>query len=204
MLRFLMCSQDFWLTSEQIKQLKINFKLILNKWEFLLKILMRQEECLMWNMSELIQIHSEVTFLQKIWMILHEAWQTSSFFILKDLLKIIIKMLQSYIDVNVLEYCNDSYQNSWFLVKKKFEKYQIINAVINMNQYTVQDTNFLSNVKEFTEKSVRMTVVLLVNFYFKYNQVKLHWKSCDMIMFQTSLRLLQQTELSMRVTNSVD
>ena len=141
-------------------------------------------------MSELIQIHSEITFSQKIQMISHEAWQTSSFSISKDLLRIIIEMLQSYIDTNVLEYCNDSYQNSWFLVKKKSDKYQIINAVINMNQYTVQDMNLSSNVKEFAERNVRMTVVSLVNFYSEYNQVKLHQKSCDMIMFQTLFRLL--------------
>ena len=148
--------------------------MILNKQKFFLKILMRQEKYLMWNMLKLIQIHSKVAFLQKIQIILHEAWQISSFSILKDLLRIIIKMLQLYINANVLEYCNDLYWNSWFLVKKKSEKYQIINAVINMNQYTVQNTNFLLNVKEFIEKSVEMTVVLLVNFYSEYNQIELH------------------------------
>ena len=59
-----------------------------------------------------------------------------------------------------------------------------------MNQYTVQDTNFLSNVKEFAERNVEMIVILLVDFYFEYNQVKLHSKSHDMITFQTSLKLL--------------
>ena len=142
-------------------------------------------------MSKLTWIYFEVTFSQKIWMILHETWQTSSFFILKNLLKTVIKMLQLYINTNVLEYCNDLYQNSWFLVKKKSEKYWIINTVINMNQYTVWDVNFSSNVEEFAERSVRMTIVLLIDFYFKYNQVELHWKSCDMTVFQTSLELLQ-------------
>ena len=32
----------------------------------------------------------------------------------------------------------------------------------------------------------------------------MHWKSCDMITFQTSFKLLQQTELSMKAMNSVD
>ena len=135
-------------------------------------------------------IHFKITFSQKIQMILHEAWQTSSFSILKDLLKIIIKMLQSYINTNMLKYCNDSYRNSWFLIKKKFKKYWIINAVINMNWYTVQNTNFSSNVEEFTERSVKMTVILLINFYFKYNQVELHSESHDMITFQILLELL--------------
>ena len=155
-------------------------------------------------MSELTWIHSEIVSSQKIQIILHEAWQTSSFFILKDLLRTVIKMLQLYIDANMLEYCNDSYQNSWFLIKKKSEKYQIINAVINMNQYIVQNANLSSNIKEFIERSAEIIIVLLVDFYFEYNQVELHQKSCDMIMFQTLFRLLQQTELSMKVTNSVD
>ena len=73
-----------------------------------------------------------------------------------------------------------------------------------MNWYIVQNTNLLSNVEEFAEKSIEMIVVLLVNFYSEYNQVKLHQKSHDMIAFQTSLILLQQTELSMRAINSVD
>ena len=143
-LRFLMCLQDFQLISKQIKQLKINFKLILNKQEFLLKILMRQEKCLMWNMSKLTQIHFEIMSSQKIQTILHEAWQTSSFSILKDLLKIIIKILQSYIDTNVLKYCNDLYQNSWFLVKKKSDKYQIIE--INIIQSTEKHLNMIHDI----------------------------------------------------------
>ena len=158
----------------------------------------------MWNMSELIWIHFEIMFLQKIQMILHETWQISSFSISKNSLKIIIKMLQSYINANMLKYCNDLYWNSWFLVKKKSEKYWIINTVINMNWYTVWGMNFLSNVEEFAERSAEMTIVLLVDFYSEYNQVELHWKSCDMIAFQTLLELLWQTKLLMRVTNSVD
>ena len=154
-------------------------------------------------MLELIWIHSEVVSLQKIWMILHEAWHISSFSILKNLLKIVIKILQSYINTNMLKYCNDLYWNSWFLVKKKSDKYQIINAVINMNQYTIWDMNLSSNVKEFAEKNVKITVVLLVNFYSEYNQVELHQKSCNMITFQTSFELLWQTELSIRVMNLI-
>ena len=59
-----------------------------------------------------------------------------------------------------------------------------------MNQYIVQDINLLSNVKKFTERNVRMIVILLINFYFKYNQVKLHSESHDIIMFQTLFELL--------------
>jgi len=49
-----------------------------------------------------------------------------------------------------------------------------------------------------------MIIILLVDFYFKYNQVELHSKSHDMIIFQISLELLWQTELLIRAINSVD
>ena len=73
-----------------------------------------------------------------------------------------------------------------------------------MNQYIVWDVNFLSNVEEFAERSIEMTVILLVDFYSEYNQVELHQKSHDMIAFQTLLRLLWQIKLSMRAMNSVN
>ena len=50
--------------------------------------------------------------------------------------------------------------------------------------------NFLSNIEEFAERSAEMIIVLLVDFYFEYNQVKLHQKSCDMITFQILFKLL--------------
>ena len=75
---------------------------------------------------------------------------------------------------------------------------------MNMNHYTVQDANLLSSVEEFAERSAEMTVAILIDFYSKYNQCELHSESCDMMAFQTSLRLLQQTRLSMKATNSVD
>ena len=59
-----------------------------------------------------------------------------------------------------------------------------------MNQYIVQNMNLLSNVEEFVKKSVEMTVVSLIDFYFKYNQVKLHSELCDMTAFQMLLELL--------------
>ena len=52
-----------------------------------------------------------------------------------------------------------------------------------MNWYIVWDVNFLLNVKEFIERSIEITVALLIDFYFEYNQVELHQESHDMIMF---------------------
>ena len=100
-------------------------------------------------------------------------------------------MLQSYVKVEMLEYYDKLYRNSWFLVKKKCGKYHIVNAAMNVNQYTIYNTNLPLNVKKFVKRSARMTVASLVNFYSKYNQVKLHSESHDMTTFQTPLGLLQ-------------
>ena len=75
---------------------------------------------------------------------------------------------------------------------------------MNMNYYTVQDANLLLSVEEFTERSAEMTVATLIDFYSRYNQCELHSESRDMMAFQTSLELLQQTRVSMRAMNLID
>ena len=94
---------------------------------------MRQEECLVWDMSELGKIHPEVAPPQKIRTVPHEAWQASSFPIPKGLLRIVIEMLQSYVKAGVLKYCDRLYRNPWFLIKKKCDKYCIVNTAMNTN-----------------------------------------------------------------------
>src|SRR5436190_16990711 len=136
-------------------------------------------------MSKLGKIHPEIISPQKIQTIPHEAWQASSFLIPKDLLRIIIKMLQSYVKAGVLEYCNELYRNPWFLVKKKCGKYHIVNTAMNANQYTIHDVNLPPNIKEFAKRSAGMAVASLINYYSKYNQVKLHLESHDITTFQT-------------------
>ena len=64
--------------------------------------------------------------------------------------------------------------------------------------------NLPSSVKEFAKRSAGITIVLLIDFYSGYNQVKLHPESHNMTVFQTSLGLLQQTRLSQEATNSVN
>ena len=63
-------------------------------------------------MSKLNKIYSKVASPQKIQTIFHEAWQVFSFPILKGLLQIIIEMLQLYVKVEMLEYCDKLYRNS--------------------------------------------------------------------------------------------
>ena len=92
-------------------------------------------------------------------------------------------MLQLYVKAEVLEYYNRLYRNPWFLVKKKCGKYHIVNAIMNANQYIIYNINLLFSVEEFMKRSAGMAVASLINFYSKYNQVKLHSKSYDMTAF---------------------
>ena len=78
-------------------------------------------------------------------------------------------MLQLYIKIKILKYYDKLYKNPWFLIKKKCDKYHIINIIINVNQYIIYNMNLSPSVKEFTEKNVGMVVILLINFYSGYN-----------------------------------
>ena len=82
-----------------------------------------------------------------------------------------------------MKYCDELYKNSWFLIKKKCDKYHIINVTINANQHIIRDANLPPNVEEFAEKSAGIIIISLINFYFKYNQCELHSKSRDIIAF---------------------
>jgi len=68
----------------------------------------------------------------------------------------------------------------------------------------MQDANLPPDIKKFSEKFARMTVLSLINFYSGYNQIVLYSKSHDMTAFQTPIDLLHQTTLSQKTTNSVE
>src|SRR5215471_17444456 len=87
-------------------------------------------------------------------------------------------------------------------MKKKCEKYCIINIIMNINKYTVQDVNLLFNIKEFTEEFTEMIIFSLIDFFSEYDQIKLNLESCDMTAFQTLIKLLQQITLLQEITNS--
>ena len=70
-----------------------------------------------------------------------------------------------------------------------------------MNKYIIRNTNLLLNCEAFFEKFIEIIILLLLNFFSDYNQMKLHLNSQNMTVFMTSLKLLHQITLSMRVTN---
>ena len=166
---FLQLAWDSRLRSKHIEKLQINDELWSKEWKFLIKILYWWKECLTWNFSKMWQIDSKIISAQKINMILHEAWQVLSFSISKNLTDTVIKMLNEHIKNKILKSCQKSYRNSWFLIKKKSEKYQIINMIMSMNKVIIRNANLLLNCKDFIKDFVSMTVSLLLDFYANYD-----------------------------------
>ncbi len=69
----------------------------------------------------------------------------------------------------MLKYYYNFYQNSWFLIDKKKNKYCIINIIIKINKITIRDTNISFNVEEFAKEFIKIIIALLINFFLKYN-----------------------------------
>ena len=166
-------------------------------------MLFNREATMIWDFSEMRKIKDVVSFLQQIRIISHDAWQTFNFSVSKTLHQIIINMLKNWIKHDILKSCHDLYRNLWFLIKKKFNQYHIINAAMNMNKIIIRDINLLSNVNEFFEEFIDMIMIFLIDLFSEYDQItltKIYW---DFTMFMTFLRLLRQMTLSQDVINFV-
>ena len=70
--------------------------------------------------------------------LLHEVWQIPRFKVPCALRDTVDIMLKQRMQVTILECGHGSYQNPWFLVKKKGkDAYCLINAVIYPNKITI-------------------------------------------------------------------
>ena len=72
-----------------------------------------------------------------------------------------------------------------------------------MNKIIIRNANLLLNCENFMKDFVSMIMLLLLNFYADYDQMKLNKESRNMTAFQTSLKLLKMTIILMKITNSV-
>ena len=75
--------------------------------------------------------------------------------------------------------------------------------IMNMNKVIIRNVNLLLNCEDFVKNFVNMIMLLLLDFYADYNQIKLNKVSRNMIAFQTSLELLRIIIIFIRVMNSV-
>ena len=104
----------------------------------------------------------------------------------------------------MLEKCFGPYRNPWFLVAKKAKgQYWLVNACMEMNQYTIQDANLPPSVDEFSEEFVGCQMSSLINWFSGYNQLVLAKESRDITAFMTPLGLLWMTTVPQGATNSI-
>ena len=141
-------------------------------------------------------MRSKIMKNQKICIISHKIWQTFDFSVSKVLKFVVIKMLQKKINVNLFEFNFDSYRNLWFLINKKIKnKYQMINAIMNMNKIIIRNVNLSLNVKKFLKEFANMLITSLINFFFDYDQVMLVEKCRNLTTFMIFFELLKMIKL---------
>jgi hypothetical protein len=104
-----------------------------------------------------------------------------------------IEILKNRIDKGILKSYYGPYRNPWFIVKKKDEKYRLINHAAELNRYTIRDANMSLNIDIFLKKFARCAIISLIDFFSGYDHVKLDSKYKDMTIFIISLGLLRQT-----------
>lgn len=116
--------------------------------------------------------------MQKIKTINQQAQQDSSFQIPRALTSTVINTLQERIKIEVIEPFYNLYRNFWYLVKKNTpSKYWLINIALELNRITVKDANLTLSADKFLEKFASFVISSLINFFSRYNQVKLDKKS---------------------------
>ena len=74
---------------------------------------------------------------------------------------------------------------------------------MNINKVIIKDMNLLSNYEDFTKNFINIIILLLLNFYTNYNQMKLNEVSRNMTVFQTFLKLLKMIIILIKIMNSV-
>ena len=74
---------------------------------------------------------------------------------------------------------------------------------MKINKIIVKDANLFSSINKFTKEFVEMIIILLIDFFFEYDQVRLIKKNRDIIVMQISIKLLRTTRLFQKIINFV-
>ena len=100
-------------------------------------------------------------------------------------------MFKERLDKGILKYSEGLYKNLWFLVKKKTSRdYRLINSAMHLNIITRRDVNLLPSIDEFIKEFAGYYIISLIDLYSGYDQMLLYFKSKDLTVFFTPLRLL--------------
>jgi hypothetical protein len=66
---------------------------------------------------------------------------------------------------------------------------------MEINRVIIRNANMSPSANEFAEKFSKYTIISLINFFFKYDQVELDLLNRDMTAFMIPLRLFKITIL---------
>ena len=201
--KFSTIPQGSRITPERVEKMLVGDSMQMKEKELLLSCLYNREAAFAWNFSEIGQIRPEVTPPMEIRTVPHEAWQAAGFPIPKALQGTVIEMLRERMNAGLLERCHGPYRNPWFLVKKKSNKYRMVNAAMNINRVTIRDANLPPQVDAFAEEFAGMQMTSLIDFFSGYDQLSFDKRSRDLTAFMTPLGLLRMTTLPQGATNSV-
>ena len=76
-------------------------------------------------------------------------------------------------------------------------------VMMKINEVIIKDVNMPPDFDEFVEDFAEMSILFIINYFFKYDNFSSHEKLRDMTAIATSLGLLRQTTLLQKVTNLV-
>ena len=99
----------------------------------------------------------------------NKTWHYAGFSILKTLNQTVIEMLNNRVNKEILESCHGPYRNPWFLVKKKDERYRLVNYAMELNKVTIKNANLPPAVDSFSEEFANYTVISLIDFFSGYD-----------------------------------
>ena len=196
--------QNSRIISKRMKKMLVNDSMQMKEKKLLLFCLYNRKIAFAWNFSEIDQIKSEIISLMKIRTVFHEIWQIADFFIFKAFQETVIEMLRERMNVELFEKCHDLYRNFWFLIKKKSNKYRMINAAMNINRVTIWNANLSFQMNAFAEEFADMQMISLIDFFSKYDQLSFDKRNRNFIAFMISFELLRMIILSQKAINSVE
>lgn len=87
--------------------------------------------------------------------------------------------------------------------KSTFEKYQLVNVAIELNQVNIRDANLPLFVNEFFEEFVGCVIFFLIDFFLYYNHVELDEESQNFKAFIPFSGLMQMITLFQDATNFI-
>ena len=87
--------------------------------------------------------------------------------------------------------------------KKIKNEYQMINAIMNINEIIIHDINLSFNIEKFLKEFANMLITSLIDFFSDYDQITFAEKCRNLTIFMILFELLKMIKLSQKVINLI-